>query len=375
MRTHVPASLAALLALAACSPSFDGPEKVQGLRLLALQAEPPEIGAPADGSGPGWPAGATALRSLVAHPTDAVDAAAQAVVLHLGCTPVPGDPAGTACTALSELSQPEDLLGLVDATRACAAPGQGTVGAITFSGLEACGRDGCVPFSVPLDPDAPGSAVPLPAPSYTLPPDLSLSALPAGNTQRLLGLDVVDLALVVEASPAELAPATAVPDACAALGAVLGNLQALWPTRANLAALKWIHVRGPDMPAENPANRNPTVSGIRFGGALLPAPGTSPAAATAGATEKLLPDFGAGSYETLRERYQRYDTDGQLLDTRDETWAYSWFTTGGELDRAHTDSTDPEDSLKPKHGRAVVWLVVRDLRGGMAWTAGEIEAP
>ena len=129
------------------------------------------------------------------------------------------------------------------------------------------------------------------------------------------------------------------------------------------------------MPAENPANHNPTVNGIRLGAALLPAPGGTPAPAVAGQTTDLLPDFGAGSYESLRERYQRYDTTGTLVDTRDETWAYSWFSTSGELDHAHTDSDDPRNTLSPGRGRAVVWLVVRDLRGGMSWTAGEIEAP
>jgi hypothetical protein len=369
------APLAALLLLAACSPEFDGPEKVKGLRLLAVQAEPPELGAAADAGDPDWPPAAAALRSLVAHPEFALDGSPRAVILHLACTPEPGDPAGTACTQMSELSQPSQLLELVDLGEACTAPGRGTVNAITFSGLEACDRQGCGPISVPLDPGAPGSTVELPAPAYALPAGFSLSALPAGHPQRILGLDVVDLALVVEASPAELAPSAAVPDACAALGAALENLEALWPGRESLASLKWLHVRGPEMPAENPANQNPSVAGIRFDGQLLPAPGGTPLAVTAGRAREVLPDFGAESYETLRERYQRYDTNGLYIDTRDETWAYSWFSTRGEWDSAHTDSTGAENELEPKRGRSVVWLVVRDVRGGMSWTVGELEAP
>jgi hypothetical protein len=375
MTTRTLAPLAALLALAACSPSFDGPEKVKHLRLLAVQADPPELGAAADGSGPAWPASGAALRSLVAHPHFAVDATPQALILHLGCTPQPGDPSGTACTQLSELSDPAGLLQNVSVADACTAPGRGEVNAITFSGLEACDRDGCGPLSVPLDPANPGTTADLPAPSYALPAGYSLAALPAGHPQRVIGLDVVDVALVLEATPAEVAPSSAVSNGCEALGAVLQNLQTLWPARDHLVSLKWTHVRGPDMPAESAPNHNPTVSGLRLSGQLLPAPGGTPLPAIAGKSAPLLPDFGAGSYESLREQYQRFDTDGRYLDTREETWAYSWFSTSGELDRPYTDSTDAANKLKPARGRAVLWLVVRDLRGGMAWTSGEIEAP
>lgn len=379
MRAPHLASLCALLALGACAPDYAGPEEVKDLRLLAVQAEPPEIGAAADAAGAGWPAPATALRSLVAHPQFALGGAAQAVILHLACTPAPGDLAGTACTRLSELSEPAALLQLVSPASLCMAEGdhgRGEVNGITFSGLEACDRAGCAPFAVPLDPANPGATAPMPSPRYALPDDFALSALPGGHLQRLLGVDVVDLALVVEASPAELAPATAVGSDCEARAAVLANLGTLWPGRDHLAALKWTHVRGPDMPAENPPNHNPVVAAIAMGGAPLPSPGGVPAAVTAGARRPLLPAFPApDGYETLRERYQRYDTSGDLVDTRDETWAYSWFTTGGELDSAHTDSGDPKNTWKPGKGRALVWLVVRDLRGGMAWTAGEVQAP
>lgn len=368
-------AIAALLPALACAPSYDGPEKVKDLRLLAVQAEPPEIGAPGDSAQPGWPAGAAALRSLVAHPQFAVDGAPRAIVLHLACTPQPGDPSGTACTQMSELSQPAELLRFLSLSDACTAPGRGEVNAITFAGLEACDRQGCGALTVPLDPAAPASAVALPTPGYALPAGFSLAALPAGHTQRILGVEVVDLALVVAATPAEVAPAAAVADPCAALGAVLQRLSELWPGRENVAALKWIHVRGPDMPAESPPNHNPTLAGITLEGVRLPAPGGTPAAAVAGQTQALLPDLGGSTYEALRERYRRYDTDAEPIDMRDETWAYSWFTSQGELDLAHTDGADPRDTLDVKSGRTVIWLVVRDLRGGMAWSAGEIDAP
>jgi hypothetical protein len=369
------APLACLAALAAaCSPKFDGPEEVKGLRLLAVQAEPPELGAAGDGSGAAWPADTAALRSLVGHPGFAEDGAARAVVLHLACTPAPGDASGTACTRLSELAQPADLLPLLSTADACADPGRGAAGAVTFSGLEVCSRDGCGPLAVPLDPAIPSATVELPSPRYALPAGYGLASLPAGNVQRVLGVDVVDLALVIEAAPADLAPAAAVPDACGALEAALTRLASLWELRAHVTALKWIHVRGPGMPADSLPNRNPSVSGITLAGAALPAPGGAPLAASAGDPQELLPVLPA-PFAALRERFQRFDTSGRYLDTRDEDWAYSWFTTAGALDHAHTHAEDEANALEPAHGRAVLWLVVRDLRGGMAWTAGEIVAP
>jgi hypothetical protein len=224
------------------------------------------------------------------------------------------------------------------------------------------------------DPEDPGSAVALPAPAYALPDAFSLSALPAGHPQRTLGIDVVDLALALAARPEELAPAAAAADACAALGAALGRLAALWPDRAHLASLKWLHVRGPEMPVASPPNQNPAVSGMKLDGTALPAPGGTPAAVRAGEGQDLLPVL-PGDFVALRERYQRFDSDGALVDTRDEEWAYSWFTTAGDLHHAHTNAWDEPDRLTPDHGRALLWLVVRDLRGGMAWTAAEIEAP
>src|SRR5512142_2236680 len=98
MRTSIALAtvgLLALLSLPACSTKFDGPEKVQGLRLLAVKAEPPELGAALDGSGAGWPADTATLSSLVAHPGYAAAAGPAAIVLHLACTPAPGDPSGT----------------------------------------------------------------------------------------------------------------------------------------------------------------------------------------------------------------------------------------------------------------------------------------
>ena len=94
---------------------------------------------------------------------------------------------------------------------------------------------------------------------------------------------------------------------------------------------------------------------------------------TAGEKADLLPVL-PGEFETLRQSYQRYDTDGKLVDTRKEDWAYSWFTTAGDLKDPVTHGWDDPDRFTPAHGTGLLWLVVRDLRGGEAWTAGQIAA-
>ena len=146
MSTRTIAPAAALLVLAACSPKFDGPEKVKGLRVLAVQAEPPELGAAADGSGPGWPAAAATLRSLVGAPRlrDGDDDRPRRWCSTSACTPTRGDllrhrlhpalrarPAGGAPAARASPT----------GRRPAAPPAWATAGAITFSGLEACSRE------------------------------------------------------------------------------------------------------------------------------------------------------------------------------------------------------------------------------------------
>jgi hypothetical protein len=60
---------------------------------------------------------------------------------------------------------------------------------------------------------------------------------------------------------------------------------------------------------------------------------------------------------------------------RTEAWAYAWFTTSGELKDEYTRGVDdPEQLTAPASGPLLVWLVVRDLRGGMAWTAASLIA-
>jgi hypothetical protein len=369
MKTRdLPLLLSALALATACTPDFDPASEVRSLRVLAIRAEPPEIAPAGDGAAPSR----ATLASLVAHPAFADDLSRRAVVLHVACTPTPGDPGPSPCTVLSELADPTALLGAADLAAACATPGRGAPGEITFAGIEVCGVEGCAPVSVPRDPADPGSTVALPAPAYELPADYTLAALPQGAAERVLGLAVTSLALALDAAPAELAPAEAVPDACAALSAVIARFEAEWPLRAHVAALKRIGVRGPE--AGSTPNQNPVISGVAMAGAALPAPGPTPAAVAPGVEVELLPVL-PGDFAALRETYVHYDAAGTPIETKQEDWTFSWFSTAGDLDELHTnDPAEPQVLTAPRTGRAVVWTVVRDLRGGTAWTAGEIEA-
>jgi hypothetical protein len=357
--------LAALLA-AACAPELDPASEVRSLRVLAIRAEPPEVAS----GGAGAPDRAT-LGALVAHPDFAADPGRRATVLHVACTPSLGAAGPSPCTVLSALADPTAILAAADLSQACVAPGTGVAGAITFAGLEACGADGCGPVAVRRDPGDAASEVALPAPAYVVPGAYGLETLPAGAPERVLGVEVVDLALVLDAPPEALAPDAPVPDACAALAAVAARFQAEWSLREHVAALKRLRVRGPEAPS--PANRNPELSGLTLGGAPLPAAGEAPATVTAGARADLRPAL-PGDPDALRETFVECDAAGAPIATRQEEWTFSWFATAGELEHVHTfDAGEGDRYTAARAGRALLWGVVRDRRGGVAWRAAGVE--
>jgi hypothetical protein len=357
----------ALLAAAGCTPKFDPASRVQELRVLAVRAEPPELAPAGDGSAPSR----AALETLAGHPAFAADPAREIVVLHVACTPDPADPGPSPCVRLASLSDPSQLLAGADPAAACTAPGVGKRGAITFSGLEACRRSGCAPVVVRRDPADPASEVALPAPAYELPADLSFDGYPAGAPERILGLEADDLALALDAAVADLAPRAAVADGCAALAAVAARFEAEWPGRPHVASLKRIRIRGPSAPSA--PNQNPTVAGVTLGGKPLSAPGASPATIAPRAVADLLPVL-PGDFATLRESYVRSDASGAFIERRQEDWTFSWFATGGDLDQLHTkDPAVPDAYTAPAAGPVVIWAVVRDLRGGVAWTVAEVD--
>lgn len=362
------ASVAA--SLAACTPEFDPASEVRALRVLAVRAEPPELAPPGAASAAGAPARA-AIDSLVSHPAFASDPSRRATVLHLACTPSPGDPAATPCAALAALEEPAALLAAVRLDEACAAPGLGVAGAVTFAGVEACGAAGCAPAALPGDPADPASAFALPAPSYEVPAELGagLAALPAGAAERILGVEVVVLSLALDAPPEALAPAAAPADACAALAAFAGAFGAAWEAHPHVASVKRLRVRGPD--ATDPPNRNPAFDGIALGRDPLPPPDLGAAPVAPGARADLLPLFLA---PPAPETYVRRDAAGAPIEARTEEWVFSWFATGGSLDELHTRSaTEAEPYTAPAADRALVHAVLRDLRGGVAWRSAAVQ--
>ena len=128
-------------------------------------------------------------------------------------------------------------------------------------------------------------------------------------------------------------------------------------------------------------NRNPEIAGIARGGEALAstpnaiaqfAPGERPALTAVHTAEP----------SSLFQAYSKYDAAGQRIESLQERWTYSWFTSAGSFEKAHTKAEEDEavwavpggasgESL-PESGKARLYAVVRDLRGGMAWVVREV---
>ena len=364
-------SLAVFALLTACGPEFDPPSEVDKLRLLAIRADPPEIAA---AGAAGLPDRAT-LASLVADPAQFTDPAREATILHLACTPDPRDPSGVDCTAIETLRDPAKLAELV-AAGGTDSSGVGVVGGISLAGVEACdGMGPCRPATVTVG----GAPVTLPPPTYVIPAELDLASLPAGYAARINGVQVSVLSMLVAATPDELFagdPATA--------GERLGTLLA---ERENVIAVKRIQVRGPE--ARDEPNVNPSVPGILDAGAPLPADPAAAASYAPGDEATLSPrpppipvgEDGTPLEEAVYQRFTRTDQDGAVRDTMTEEWLYSWYGTAGSFsyDRTRRDEsctwTAPDgsdDEPLPPDGRTLLFVVVRDARGGIDWAVREV---
>jgi hypothetical protein len=78
------------------------------------------------------------------------------------------------------------------------------------------------------------------------------------------------------------------------------------------------------------------------------------------------------------EHYLYYDRDRGEFVMRRETMRVSWFASAGTFDDAHTGRTEAESAANEttsqntwtapaKKGEVVLWVVLRDDRGGVAW--------
>lgn len=343
-RTSVLA-LAAALALAGCTPDFDPASHVEKLRVLAIQAEPPEVAPPGDPSA----AHTAVLTSLVLRPDASV-----ATVLHVACLPRPGDAASTPCVGLAQLRDPTAVLAAA-AAEACAAGPGGGLPPITFVGAEVCASGACDPVTLGSTSLRPALAVPGEVGAAFD----GLRATRPDHPDLVLGVQAVVLAFALDAAPDELV--AGVGTACP-LGDVAARLSGLWERRGHVLAMKRVAIRGPLAP--DAPNLNPAVAGILSWGAPLPA--GSPAVLPPG-TYGLAPLTPPGA-EALLQPYTRLDAAGRPIEALREEWVYSWFSTAGELDKLNTHGAETDEwVVGPTPGTATVAVVARDLRGGTAW--------
>jgi hypothetical protein len=225
---------------------------------------------------------------------------------------------------------------------------------VEVAGFEACVDGVCGPAS--------DGGVPLAPARVALPAGF---AFPASGVDRIVGVQAVDLAFAVDATPEELGLA-GVGAACP-VADVADRLSAYWAAREHVLTVKRVPIRGPASP--NAANRNPAVDGIQATGATL-----DPAAPTTVLASNLLltPVLPAGA-AGQPEVYVKLDASGAPIDTETEEWVYSWFATSGELKDLHTRSATKADEWKVfSRGPARVVVVVRDLRGGTAWAVRDV---
>jgi hypothetical protein len=347
---------AAALALAACAPEFDPASEVQGLRVLALRAEPPEIAPPGDPEA----LHTAVLTSLVLRPEWVTTSARPVTILYLACTPVPGDPTPSPCVMLASLRDPTAALA-EGAQASCdpdpEPPSTTRPPPVSFAGAEVCDRSGCGPAALPG-----GGA--LPPPALALPEGYGelFAALPPGAPERALGVEAQVLAFAVDATPERLAEGA---DPACPLAAVGANLQAAWRVEEHVLAVKRVQIRGPSAPAAS--DENPTAPRIRArDGELDPIPATT---TIAGGAIPLVP---LAAPESDLQAYTELDVEGIPIAAAREELVYSWFSTAGELEELHTRGAEPEE-WRVGTTRALVAVVVRDDRGGVAWAVHEVE--
>ncbi len=353
----------AALALAACSPDFDPASKVDRLRVLAIQAEPPEI----------EPAGATTvapdratLRSLVLRADFDAEHAQTTTVVYLACVPDPRDLSPSPCVMLAALRDPTVMLAQA-AQEMCAAGGidPANVSTVAFAGVEACEARRMAPTCGP----ATVGAMAFPAPEIAVPSDFgsrfkALRAVRPDAPELILGVQAVVLAFALDARPDELVAGTGTTCPIADMAARFADL---WASRDHVLSTKRVQIRGPDAP--DLPNDNPIINGIVANGTILLDPGPTTVAA---GTIALTPQ--PEDTDALRQTYTKLDAAGIPIESTREDWVYSWFSTAGEIDELHTRGATPDEwrVFGPGGSLAVVAAVVRDLRGGVAWKVREV---
>ncbi len=361
--------LAVLVAIGACSDDFDPASKIDSFRLLAIQANPPEISKTQP---------TAQFTSLVVDSEHLSNPHRQSTVLYFVCLPNPNNPLSNVCTKFEAMRDPVALVsGAMDNTSQCNSEikdgdsESDEFNGISFVGIEACDSAGCRDASVQLDNST--SVVSLPKPEFTIPSDLKFDGFPSSSLLRYSGIQVVILAFAIDAAPEELISGS---DYCQAMAQLPNRLKELQQNRTIVDSLKRIIIRGPD--ATDPPNENPILAGIRTRDA------NAPTTFSAKQEIEFLAQLPAEiDQNQLFQPYNRILEDGQSVELLHEEWSYSWFTTSGKFKDEITLS-NPENANKwtapdgsasyplPPSGHIRIFMVARDSRGGTAWTMHEM---
>jgi len=386
-----------ILLAAGCGETFKPASYVDRLRILAVQADPPEVMDPASDPSGGGPGASSRIRSLVADPAQLEDLEREVSVLYLACTPDPRQPSqGAVCTSYAMLQDPAALAALLGRSAggdpaSCGGASEGepdtgpeTTSLISFLGGERCAHGvDCEPLSITVG----DSAFPLPPPTYVVPDHLRLHDLDPGDPARILGVHASVVAIALAASADELLQGIDPGDPCTLATELGPRLAALLEIRDSVVAVKRIQVRGPD--ATDPPNLNPAVDGILNGDLPLPPELEDPipeAAALSRGRAYPLRAILPGDPPDLRQPFTIYDARGKKLKEEEEERLYSWFATAGSFEELRLRSPDEpnrwtaptgreEDDPIPVGGRVFFYTVVRDMRGGVDWAVREGRIP
>lgn len=298
--------LALLAAATGCDEEFKPPSVVEGLRILGARAEPPEV----------RPGQVTQLEVLVVDPSRP----ARPSVFWIACDPDPYGQGRTACTDTANFEDPASL----DLSSGELPPGMRFVGLGTRA-------------------------------AYAAPPTL-FDVVPADHLVRQEGTVALFLILAIGEEVSPLAPQEE-------LAAVFERVRSK-ETQAVVGLFR-------AMVSEKAApNQNPAFSFVRYG------------------DEEPVPEahllFGAGEQRTFSfgvtdgslEVYRQVTPTG--VEEKIERAQAAWFSTSGRFreDAVALDSQVPEDftapgfdpkDLVPPDRKGMLWAVLRDSRGGLAW--------
>jgi hypothetical protein len=310
----------ALLALG-CGKSFTPDSVVNGFRILAVQAEPPEI----------QPSQTTTLSALIVDPTRPGQ---NNTVIWLSCDPDPFDLGRSACNELGNLNSASALLSFVDGGQLALPPG------IKVGNW----NDETGGFSSP----------------YTAPDDAKVfdpgTILP-GDPRRQIGT-IADMLVITAAGDLPLLASADEKNA--------------FFTEVEDALIPAVLVIDRVIVSDNPnPNHNPVFGDLLFSGTAIPDGGTFRiGAGMDGGIELTAPD---SSFETFTE----IEPDGTTL-TKQEGLIAAYYSTTGSLsqDRIALRSGFPETFTAPAGTDAdplpdkrlgTMWIVLRDTRGGLSW--------